>query len=87
VATITTATSARGSRITVQAVSPYGVLGEPASSADATAVSTLHNTATVVGRQFFAPDGRRLSRLQHGTTIVRQLLSDGTTRTVKVTAR
>jgi len=87
VATITTATSAQGQHVTVRAVSAYGVLGEPASSADATAVRAVASEAVVIGREFFTVDGRRVDRLQHGTTVIRQHLADGSTRTVKVNCK
>ena len=45
------------------------------------------SAAQVVSLQFFTPDGRQVSRLQHGMNIIRESLSDGTTRTVKLAAR
>ena len=92
VATITTDTScdyAQGQHVTVQAVSAYGVLGDIISSEQAASgINNLQaSAAQVVSRQFFTPDGRQVSRLQHGMNIIRESLSDGTTRTVKLAAR
>ena len=91
-ARITTDTScdyAQGQHVTVQAVSAYGVLGDIISSDQAASgINNLQaSAAQVVSRQFFTPDGRQVSRLQHGMNIIRESLSDGTTRTVKLAAR
>ena len=87
VATITTATSTTGSQVTVRAISAYGVLSEAASSANPSAVAPLKAGAQVVGRQYFTADGRQTARLQHGLSIIRETLADGTTRTTKVVAK
>ena len=88
-ATITTATSRPddGKQVTVQAVSAYGVCGDAASSASAVAVSTPSAASAVVSRQYFTPDGRPVSRLQHGVTVVRETRADGSIRSIKVTSR
>ena len=88
-ATLTTDTSvnAGGKHVTVQCVSAYGVAGEVASDGNPTAIDLTTMNADVVDRQFYTIDGRQVNRLQHGVTIVRETLSDGTTRTTKVTAK
>ena len=87
VATVTTSTSTTGSNVTVQCVSAYGVTGELASSANPTGISQTKAGIGVVARQYFTADGRQVQRLQHGLNIIRETLSDGTTRTVKVVAK
>lgn len=87
VATLTTETSAVGSHVTVQAVSAYGVVGEMASTDNPTAVSLAKTDAMVVGRQYFTPDGRQFSRLQHGINIICETFSDGFARSTKVVAK
>jgi hypothetical protein len=87
VATVTTSTSTTGSNVTVQCVSAYGVTGERASSANPTGISQTKAGIGVVARQYFTADGRQVQRLQHGVNIIRETLSDGTTRTVKVVAK
>lgn len=87
VATVTTCTSTTGSNVTVQCVSAYGVTGELASSANPTGISQTKAGIGVVARQYFTADGRQVQRLQHGLNIIRETLSDGTTRTVKVVAK
>ena len=89
VATITQDTSCEyADNITVQSISSYGVTGEVAKSTDAvTGIKTVVNNAPVVKRQYFTIDGRQVSRLQHGVTMVRETLSDGTTRTTKVMSK
>ena len=89
-ATVTTASSmstSGGKYVTVQAVSAYGVLGEVASSGSPSAIGSVVNSLPVTAREYFTPDGRQHSRLQHGTNIIRETLSDGTVRTVKVVAK
>lgn len=88
-ATLTTDTSvsADGKHVTVQCVSAYGVAGEVASDGNPTAVYLTTTNAEVISRQFYTADGRQVNRLQHGMTIVREMLSDGTTRTTKITAK
>lgn len=88
-ATLTTDTSvnADGKHVTVQCVSANGVAGEVASDGNPTAVYLTTTNAEVVSRQFYTADGRQVNRLQHGMTIVRETLSDGTTRTTKITAK
>ena len=88
-ATLTTDTSvnADGKHVTVQCVSAYGVAGEVASDGNPTAVYLTTTNAEVISRQFYTADGRQVNRLQHGVTIVRETLSDGTTRTTKITAK
>lgn len=50
-----------------------------------TAIRTIDtNSSEVVRRQYFTMDGRQVSCLQHGLTIVRETLADGTQRTMKV---
>ncbi|MBE6260302.1 MAG: hypothetical protein E7107_05680 [Prevotella sp.] len=73
--------------VTVRAFSRYGVLGEPAYFDQVTAIRATTSQADVVRRQYFTPDGRQVSRLQHGVTIVRETLSDGMSRTTKVVAK
>lgn len=87
VATITTSTSTTGSNVTVQCVSAYGVTGELASSANPTGISQTKAGIDVVARQYFTADGRQVQRLQHGLNVIREQLSDGTQRTVKVVAK
>ncbi|MCH5307475.1 MAG: InlB B-repeat-containing protein [Prevotella sp.] len=89
VATITTETSRAddGKTVVVQAISPYGVLSEEGSSANPTAIDAVKSNAPVVQRYFFTADGRQHQRLQHGLNIIREQLSDGTQRTVKVVAK
>ena len=87
VATVTTSTSTTGSNVTVQCVSAYGVTGELASSANPTGISQTKAGIGVVARQYFTADGRQVQRLQHGLNIIRETLSDGTTRIVKVVAK
>lgn len=89
-ATITTSSSIStggAQYITVQSISEYGVLSELASSGTPSGVSQLSTDIKVVGRQYFTPDGRRVSRLQHGVNIIRETLADGTSRTVTVVAK
>lgn len=53
-----------------------------------TAIRTVVSAnSEVVARQYFTADGRQVQRLQHGLNIIRETLSDGTTRTVKVVAK
>lgn len=87
VATVTTSTSTTGSNVTVQCVSAYGVTGELASSINPTGISQTKAGIGVVARQYFTADGRQVQRLQHGLNVIRETLSDGTTRTVKVVAK
>ena len=87
VATITTNTSATGSHVTVQAISAYGVCGEMASSGSPSGIALPTASAPVVRREYFTPDGRQVSRLQHGINVIRETLSDGTTRTTKVVCK
>ena len=83
VATVTTSTSTTGSNVTVQCVSAYGVTGELASSANPTGISQTKAGIGVVARQYFTA----VQRLQHGLNVIREQLSDGTQRTVKVVAK
>ena len=89
VATITTDTSCEYSAdITVQSISAFGVTGEMAKASEVTAISTITTSgAAVAKRQYFTADGRQVSRLQHGVTIIRETLTDNTTRTVKVISK
>ena len=89
VATITTDTSCEYSAdITVQSISAFGVTGEMAKASEVTAISTITtNGAAVAKRQYFTADGRQVNRLQHGVTIIRETLTDNTTRTVKVISK
>ena len=89
VATITTDTSRAndGKTVYVQAISAYGVLSEQASSANPTGIGVVKNGAPVVRRTYFTADGRQYQHLQHGLNIIREQLSDGTQRTVKVVAK
>ena len=89
VATVTTDTSCDyADHITVQSISGYGVTGEMAKATDAaTGIQTVIKHAPVVQRQYFTPDGRQVNRLQHGVTIIRETLSDGSTRTTKVMSK
>ena len=77
----------QGKKVKVQAISGYYVLGEAASSDHPTDISIAKSSVQVVSRQYFTADGRQVNRLQHGVTIVRETLSDGTTRTTKVVAK
>ena len=88
-ATLTTDTSvnAGGKPVTVQCVSAYGVAGEVASDGNPTAINLTTTNADVVRRQFYTADGRQINRLQHGLNIIRETLSDGTTRTIKIMAK
>ena len=53
-----------------------------------TAIRTVVSAnSEVVARQYFTADGRQVQRLQHGLNIIRETLSDGTTRIVKVVAK
>ncbi|MBQ7419955.1 MAG: hypothetical protein IJV17_04345, partial [Prevotella sp.] len=89
VAEITTSTSRAndGKEVVVHAISAYGVLSEMATSLNPTGINQLKSGVTVTDRQYFGVDGRQHSRLQHGVNIIRETLSDGTTRTVKVMAK
>ena len=88
-AEVTTATSRAndGKKLTVQAISQYGVLGEVASSDHPTGIRLSKTDAEVVHRQYFTPDGRQVSRLQHGLNLIRETLVDGSTRTIKLMAK
>ena len=75
---------------TVRAFSRYGVLSEPVRFDQTTGISDatrLNNKYKIMKRDYFTPDGRQVNRLQHGMTIVRETMSDGTTRTTKVVAK
>ncbi len=89
VATMTTDTSRAddGKLVTVQCVSAYGVVGEMASSDHPTGISQSKACVQVVRRQYYTTDGRLVNRLQHGLNIIRETLSDGTTRTTKIMAK
>ena len=89
VATMTTDTSRAddGKLVTVQCVSAYGVVGEMASSDHPTGISQSRFCVQVVRRQYYTTDGRLVNRLQHGLNIIRETLSDGTTRTTKIMAK
>jgi pectate lyase len=89
VATMTTDTSRAddGKLVTVQCVSAYGVVGEMASSDHPTGISQSKSCVQVVRRQYYTTDGRLVNRLQHGLNIIRETLSDGTTRTTKIMAK
>ena len=89
VATITTDTSCEYSAdITVQSISAFGVTGEMAKASEVTTISTITTSgAAVAKRQYFTADGRQVNRLQHGITIIRETLTDNTTRTVKVISK
>ena len=89
VATMTTDTSRAddGKLVTVQCVSAYGVVGEMASSDHPTGISQSKARVQVVRRQYYTTDGRLVNRLQHGLNIIRETLSDGTTRTTKIMAK
>ena len=88
-AEVTTATSRAndGKKLTVQAISQYGVLGEVASSDHPMGIRLSKTDAEVVHRQYFTPDGRQVSRLQHGLNLIRETLVDGSTRTIKLMAK
>ena len=89
VATITTETSRAndGKTVTVKAMSNFGVLSEEASSKNPTGIQAPKTTANVKRRTYFTADGRQQQRLQHGLNIIREQLSDGSQRTVKVVAK
>jgi len=84
--TITTATSINtgGRQTTVQSISAFGVLSEVATAAGSTGIIPLPDGVSIVSRQYFMPDGRAVNRIQHGTNIIRETLSDGTVRVKKV---
>ena len=88
-AEVTTATSRAndGKKVMVQAISEYGVLSELGSSDHPTGIRQTMTSAEVSHRQYFTPDGRQVSHLQHGLNIIRETLSDGSVRTVKVIAK
>ena len=89
VVTITQDTSCKyADDITVQCISAFGVTGEVAKATDAvTGIKTVVNNAPVAKRQYFTPDGRQVSRLQHGVTMICDTLTDGSTRTTKVMSK
>ena len=89
VATITTDTSCDyAENITVQSITSYGVTGEIAKASEATGIQGVINSQqTITKREYFTLDGRQMSRIQHGVNIIRETLSDGTSRTVKVVAK
>ena len=89
VATITTETSRAndGKTVTVKAMSNFGVLSEEASSKNPTGIQAPKTTSNVKRRTYFTADGRQQQRLQHGLNIIREQLSDGSQRTVKVVAK
>jgi len=88
-AEITTATSRAndGKLVTVQAISEYGVVSEIASSDHPTGIRQTKAGVEVTRRQYFTADGRQTNRLQHGLTIIRETLSDGTQHTTKVMSK
>lgn len=60
---------------------------EPVIVTDATGISVLSDadaTKSVVGVEVYSIDGKRLSNLQPGLNIVRQKMSDGSMKTIKV---
>lgn len=86
-ATLTTDTETEyteGQQVSVQLVSENAILGLPATSATATAITAPMSTAKVIARTYYNVNGQRLNRIAHGTNIIREQLSDGTQRTVKV---
>ena len=89
VATMTTDTSRAddGKLVTVQCVSAFGVCGEMASSANPTGISLKKVNGNTIRRQYFTAEGRQMARLQHGITIIRETMADGTVRTIKVMAK
>ena len=89
VATITTDTSCDyAENITVQSITSYGVTGEIAKASEATGIhGVINSQQTITKREYFTLDGRQMSRIQHGVNIIRETLSDGTSRTVKVVAK
>lgn len=89
VATITNETSRAndGKTVTVKAISNFGVLSEEASSKNPTGMQAPKTSADVKRRTYFTADGRQQQRLQHGLNIIREQLSDGSQRTVKVVAK
>lgn len=88
-AEITTATSRanEGKTVTIQAISDFGVLGEIGSSDYPTGIRQTKAGVDIVRRQYFTADGRQHQRLQHGMNIIRETLSDGTQRSVKMVAK
>ena len=53
-----------------------------------TAIRTVNTTSSeVVNRQYYTPDGRQVSRQQHGLNIIRETMADGTNRTIKVVVK
>lgn len=89
VATMTKDTSRAndGKEVVLYAVNAYGVLSEMATSSKPSGINQLAAGVSVVSRQYYTIDGRQNVRLQHGVNIIRETLSDGTTRTVKVVAK
>lgn len=82
--TTDTSVDAAGKLVTVQCISAYGVCGEMASSAHPTAIHMEKTGVDIVSRQFFTADGCQVYRLQHGLTMIRETLADGTSRVTKV---
>ena len=76
-----------GKKVTVQAISEFGVLSEMGSSDHPTGIRQTKAGVDVVRRQYFTADGRQHQRLQHGLNIIRETLSDGTQRSVKMVAK
>ena len=60
---------------------------KPLHSKNPTGIQAPKTTANVKHRTYFTADGRQQQRLQHGLNIIREQLSDGSQRTVKVVAK
>jgi len=63
------------------------VVSEIASSDHPTGIRQTKAGVEVTRRQYFTADGRQTNRLQHGLTIIRETLSDGTQHTTKVMSK
>jgi hypothetical protein len=85
-----TYTATKNGSYTVRAANEMGGLSatsEPVIVTDATGISVLSDadaTKSVVGVEVYSIDGKRLSNLQPGLNIVRQKMSDGSMKTIKV---
>lgn len=74
--------------VTIQSVNEYGALSEMSESvtiASSTGIKTIDTQSQEVSSvEIYTIDGKRLSNLQPGLNIVRQKMSDGSMKTIKV---
>ena len=74
--------------VTIQSVNEYGALSEMSESvtiASSTGIKTIDTQSQEVSSvEIYTIDGKRLSNLQPGLNIVRQRMSDGSVKTIKV---